>query len=202
MLQESVYIKSWLAQLWGFSAERINRFRISRYPLSVFLKNLFLEREDICLFPVLSPSSNQPSIHVYSSIPLLTRLPSTTYFCSFLLVIHLWQPTPPSHIWSLSICCSLSRTRHKAQLANFVCLPVCACSSSTHSHSAAWHLFTVVLLHSAFFVFPHCGRYQMFVLHLWMYNLLIFTSIESAEPPCALTCEYISIEGRDYLSTA
>lgn len=86
---------------------------------------------------VFFPSSIQPSIHACSSIPLLTRLPSTTLFCSFLLVIHLWQPTPPSHILSLSICCSPSQPRHTPPLAHFVCLPVSVCSSYTHSHSPA-----------------------------------------------------------------
>lgn len=42
-------------------------------------------------------SSLQPSIQAYSSILLLTRLPSIVYFCCFLLVIHLWQPTSLTH---------------------------------------------------------------------------------------------------------
>lgn len=146
---------------------------------------------DICLFRSFFPTSPiQPSIHAYSCISLLTHLPSTTYFCSFLSVIHLWQPTPLSHILSLSTL-ALS---HKPDINHhspilYVCLFVSVHPTHNHTFQAhSWHLSTVVLLHSTYFVFPHCGWYQMFVLELWMHNFLIFSYTDKASHIVICTC--------------
>lgn len=119
---------------------------------------------DICLSLSFFPSSIQPSIHACSCIPLLPPPISTIFFCSFLLVIHLWQPTPPSHTSSLSICCSLSHPRHTPLVQ---CLPLYVLPTHTHTlQPLPWHLSTVVFLHNTYFVFPHCAWYQMLILQL------------------------------------
>ena len=161
------------------------------------------KKKKIISHPLKKKSVPQPTGHLSFFLPLSSHpfMPALTFhfspasnpppfFCSFLLVIHLWQPTPPSHTSSLSVCYSLPLPRHTPPppLAHFVRLPVSVCSAYTRSHSLcplAWHPSTGALLRRTYFVFPRCGWYRMFVFQLWLHHFLIFPLVAetSLNPP-------------------
>lgn len=123
-----------------------------------------------------------PSINACSSISLLTRL-SSTVFCSFLLVIHLWQPTPPSHTWSLSICCLRSQTRHR--LTHFTWL--CLFAQCTLTHSSLFPNTTLpsfCCIAPTVFCLLHRRWYQVFLVQTRVHDFLNFLSMPNANSPC------------------
>lgn len=78
------------------SLSKEKKKKIISHPLKKI--NLFHSQPDICLFFLpLSSHPFMPALTFHFS-PASNPPP---FFCSFLLVIHLWQPTPPSHTSSL-----------------------------------------------------------------------------------------------------